>query len=354
MKFDKVPVMDVEKPVSDAISKIVQGEPCVIVTKNNNYHGILSEVDVSDYVNRSKEKLGTICDKAPLLTEMIDLRDAIRMFLNGKYKALPLLTSDGFMVIKRTTLLKSIIEKKMLPQVSVGEVMTTPILNVETIDDVGKVQTLMRKHNVRRVVVTKGGMLEGIVAMRDLLSLHEKQNKRAESFLRNISDGKTGYDKFPVTDFMEKNVKTIPLETPLSKAVEVIASTPGSSVIIVEGRRPIGILSARDVLELASAKKEVLPVHFSGLGVSEALYEDELRSIAEKTFEKVSSMIPVEYMALHYKKQRTEGLKTRYELHVRIRSKTMITVTNADWDVRTVTQGAMKDLLTVVKKHASK
>ena len=83
MKFDKVPVMDVERPVSDAISKIVQGEPCVIVTKNDNYHGILSEVDVSDYVNRSKEKLATICDKAPLLTEMIDLRDAVKLFLNG-------------------------------------------------------------------------------------------------------------------------------------------------------------------------------------------------------------------------------------------------------------------------------
>ncbi len=353
MKFDKVPVMDVNTPVSEAISYIIRGEPCVIVTKNDNYHGIFSELDVRDVIDASKEKLGTVCDTAPLLTEMIDLRDAVKMFLNGKYKALPILTMEGFMVIKRTTLLHLILEKKMLPQVSVGEVMTTPLLTVDEKDNVGHVKTLMRKHNVRRVVITKNDALEGIIAMRDLLILHEKPNKRAESFLMNVK-GKDSVDKFSITDFMERNVKTILPEASLSQAVDLLSKSSGSSVIIVEGKKPIGILSARDVLELAATKKEVLPVHFSGLGTAEAAYEDELRSLAEKTYEKVITMVPVEYMAIHYKKQRTEGLKTRYEVHVRIRSKQMITVTNADWDVRTATQGAMKDLLTVIKKHVSK
>jgi len=353
MKFDKVPVMDVNAPVSEAISQIIRGEPCVIVTKNDNYHGIFSELDVRDVIDASKERLGTVCDTAPLLTEMIDLRDAVKMFLNGKYKALPILTMEGFMVIKRTTLLKLIIEKKMLPEVSVGEVMTTPLLTVDVKDNVGHVKTLMRKNNVRRVVITKGDVLEGIIAMRDLLILHEKPNQRADSFL-TYNKSKEGFDTFPVTDFMEKTVKTILPETSLGQAVNLLSSSPGSSVIVVEGNKPIGILSARDVLELAATKKEVLPVHFSGLGVSEAQHEDELRSLAEKTYEKVSSMVPVEYMAIHYKKQRTDGLKTRYEVHVRIRSKQMITVTNADWDVRTATQGAMKDLITVIKKQVSK
>jgi CBS domain-containing protein len=353
MKFDKVPVMDVNSPVSEAISQIIKGEPCVIVTKNNNYHGIFSELDVRHVIDTSKEKLGTVCDKAPLLTEMIDVRDAVKMFLNGKYKALPLLTSDGFKVIKRSTLLQLVKEKKMLPEVSVGEVMTTPLITVDDRDNVGKVQNLMRQGNVRRVIVTKGGMLEGIIAMRDLLVLHEKPNRRADSFLTNVK-GKEGFDQFPVTDFMQSNVKTILPETSLSQAVDLLSKSTGSSVIIVEGNHPIGILSARDVLELAAMKKEVYPINFSGLGTAEAEYEDELKSLAEKTYEKVIQMVPVEYMAIHYKKQRTEGLKTRYEVHVRIRSNNMITVTNADWDVRTATQGAMKDFLKVVKKHASK
>ena len=73
MKFDKVPVMDVNTPVSEAISKIIKGEPCVIITKNDNYHGIFSELDVGNVVDTSKEKLGTVCDTAPLFfTSMAD------------------------------------------------------------------------------------------------------------------------------------------------------------------------------------------------------------------------------------------------------------------------------------------
>lgn len=353
MKFDKVPVMDVNSPVSEAIAKIIKGEPCVIVTKNNNYQGIFSELDVRHVIDTSKEKLGNVCDTAPLLTEMIDVRDAVKMFLNGKYKALPLLTADGFKVIKRSTLLQLVKEKNMLPEVSVGEVMTTPLITVDDTDNIGKVQNLMRQGNVRRIIITKGAMLEGIIAMRDLLVLHERPNRRGDSFL-SYNKGKKGYHEFPVTDFMQRNVKKLLPETPLSKAVDLLSKSTGSSVVIVEGNHPIGILSARDVLELAAMKKEVYPISFSGLGTAEAEYEDELRSLAEKTYEKVIQMVPVEYMAIHYKKQRTEGLKTRYEVHVRIRSNNMITVTNADWDVRTATQGAMKDFLKIVKKHASK
>lgn len=353
MKFDKVPVMDINSPVSEAIAKIIKGEPCVIVTKNNNYHGIFSELDVGNVVDTSKEKLGNVCDNAPLLTEMIDVRDAVKMFLNGKYKALPLLTSDGFKVIKRSTLLQLVKEKKMLPDVSVGEVMTAPLITVDDKDNVGKVQSLMRQGNVRRIIVTKGGMLEGIIAMRDLLVLHERPNRRGDSSLSYNKD-KKGFYEFPVTNFMQYKVKTLLPEKSLYEAVDLLSKTAGSSVVIVEGKNPIGILSARDVLELAAMKKEVYPINFSGLGTAEAEYEDELRSLAEKTYEKVVQMVPVEYMAVHYKKQRTEGLKTRYEVHVRIRSNNMITVTNADWDVRTATQGAMKDFLKVVKKHASK
>ncbi|MEM1599151.1 MAG: CBS domain-containing protein [Pyrobaculum sp.] len=52
----------------------------------------------------------------------------------------------------------------------VKEIMTSPVITVEGEEPVWRVAEIMRQHNIRHVVVTKGGRLYGVISIRDLVS----------------------------------------------------------------------------------------------------------------------------------------------------------------------------------------
>jgi len=60
----------------------------------------------------------------------------------------------------------------------VSAIMSTPVITVEGEEPVWKVAEVMRQHNIRHVVVTRGGRLYGVISIRDLVA--------EESVLRNL------------------------------------------------------------------------------------------------------------------------------------------------------------------------
>lgn len=52
----------------------------------------------------------------------------------------------------------------------VKEIMSTPVITVEGDEPIWNVAKVMREHNIRHVVVTKGGRLFGVISIRDLIS----------------------------------------------------------------------------------------------------------------------------------------------------------------------------------------
>jgi Predicted signal-transduction protein containing cAMP-binding and CBS domains len=60
----------------------------------------------------------------------------------------------------------------------VKEIMTSPVITVEGDEPIWNVAKTMRQHNIRHVVVTRGGKLFGVISIRDLVS--------EESMLKNL------------------------------------------------------------------------------------------------------------------------------------------------------------------------
>ncbi len=346
MEFDEVAVMDIEEPVSKAISRIVRGDPCVVVTKGGEYYGIFTELDVTEVVDPSKEKLGSVCERAPLLEEGIDVREAIDKFLSGKFKALPIKTREGIKVVDRKKFLKYVKDAGLIPKLMAGEVMTSPALTVESKDTIGRAREVMRRNNVRRVIVTEEGRIAGILAMRDILPVYENPKDR----LPFQKDKSSIYDQ-PVRDYMTENVVKVKPDASLHEVVETMMKAPGASLVVAEGDRPVGMVSIRDIFELTVAQKEMSDIHLSGLDRAEDEYKEEILTTIKNTWDKVKKMLDhAEYIAVHYKRMRDKGLRSRYDVHVRVKSDKVITVSASDWDVRSATQQAMKELLKVVKK----
>ncbi len=350
MEFDEVAVMDVNEPVSKAISHIVRGDPCVVVTKNGEYYGIFTELDVTEVVDPSKEKLMSVVEKAPLLEEGIDVRDAINLFLSGKFKALPIKTRDGLKVVDRKKFLIYVKEAGLVPSVNAGEVMTVPPLTVESTDTIGRARELMRRNNVRRVIVTEDGKLAGVLAMKDILPVYEKPKDRLP-----FQKDKHGIYEQPVRDYMTEGAVAVSPTASLHEVIDTMMKAPGASIVVADGDRPVGMVSIRDIFELTIAHKEATDIHLSGLDTSDEEYRDEILDTIKNNWDKVKRMLDhAEYIAVHYKKMRDKGLRSRYDVHARVKGDRVITVSASDWDIRSATQMAMKELVRVVKKLVDK
>ncbi|MFP3265940.1 MAG: CBS domain-containing protein [Thermoproteus sp.] len=70
--------------------------------------------------------------------------------------------------------------------------MTSPVITVEASEPLWKVAEVMRTHNIRHVVVTKGGKLYGVISIRDLIG--------EESTLRSLIEYGEAEERGPAAD----------------------------------------------------------------------------------------------------------------------------------------------------------
>ena len=81
-------------------------------------------------------------------------------------------SSDPVGILTERDILKSIAYKRIRPEITkIEEVMSTPILSVETDTTLGDAAQLMIKKNIRRLLVKEGNKYVGIITQRDLQKL---------------------------------------------------------------------------------------------------------------------------------------------------------------------------------------
>lgn len=77
-------------------------------------------------------------------------------------------------VTERDVLRKIIAEQKMFGQISISEIMTAPVVTIEEERDIYDAVDLMARKHIRRLVVTNGGKMTGIVTESDFVRVLRK------------------------------------------------------------------------------------------------------------------------------------------------------------------------------------
>ncbi len=82
-------------------------------------------------------------------------------------------------VLSNTDIINRVMAKKIMPDsISVGEVMTKNHINIQSDATTSEAMQLMRKNNIKRVLVIDKGILQGVISSNDLLDKmiqHKKQ-----------------------------------------------------------------------------------------------------------------------------------------------------------------------------------
>ncbi|MCG6921176.1 MAG: CBS domain-containing protein [Acidobacteria bacterium] len=127
-----------------------------------------------------------------------------------------------------------------MPQVS--DYMTSDPMTLSPEDNLMQALETMRLRGVRRLPVTVGGTLVGLVTEGDL--------KRAEPSM--LTESEEGFNRVmegtPISRIMIQNPVTVTAETPLVDAAETLYNTKYGALPVVSGDRVVGILTDNDLV----------------------------------------------------------------------------------------------------------
>lgn len=292
MRMLKANTIDGEEPLSKALNMFLTSGTVAIVTEKGKYYGIIDDRNIRQSVkDTSKTKAINAAVRAPSLAEGSSIDDAIRAFMAGHFKALPVVRSGRIMgVIARADVMNEMIAQKVLPRTRVSAIMDSPIYTIDLEERLGVARTLMKKLNVHRLAVTSGSRIVGVVSTFDISSSLLKPSGRDRFML--ISEI-TNVDMKPVHDFMREKFVLANAGDPLEDAVRKMAKENVSDIVVMENNNAVGILTAKDVMKFVIGMISEGPVvYISGLGDEEMhLYGDIKESLKgalkkfDKTFE---------------------------------------------------------------------
>jgi acetoin utilization protein AcuB len=127
-----------------------------------------------------------------------------------------------------------------LTALQVSDYMTPNPLTVEPEESLLRALEVMRLRGVRRLPVTVGGILVGLLTDGDL--------KRAEPSM--LTDSEEDFNRVmeqtPISRIMIQNPATTTADTPLVEAAEVVLNTKFGALPVVAGGHLVGIITVND------------------------------------------------------------------------------------------------------------
>jgi acetoin utilization protein AcuB len=129
-----------------------------------------------------------------------------------------------------------------LTGLQVSDYMTPNPLTVEPEESLMRALEVMRLRGIRRLPVTVGGILVGLLTDGDL--------KRAEPSM--LTDSEEDFNRVmeqtPISRIMIQNPATTTADTPLVEAAEVVLNTKYGALPVVTGGHLVGIITVNDFI----------------------------------------------------------------------------------------------------------
>jgi len=339
-------ILDSSDPVSKAISEITRTGLAVVVVKDRKYCGLISDRDIRrSGTDLSKEKCGSIAVKAPVLSSNSSLLDITNAFFAGRWKSLPVI--DGTKItgmVSRSDLLEVLLEEKLLSKKRVDEVMSHPVVSIASDASISQAKEIMRKTNVRRLIVSDDGNFKGILSTFDIADEMYRGGAQGKDSL--IGD-KVKLDKTSVESYMRPEVETISPDAPLAEAAKKMVENDISALVVLEGKKTIGIITARDLFETAITAEDESPVYISGLEPSDKDLYPEIFEYCKDTINKLAKGFDVQSLSVHVKKHG----ERKYSLRARLQgARNLVTVSSVGWSMAAALKAMRDELKKVVAK----
>lgn len=260
--------------ISKAINLMIENRFHQLPVVEKEYEGMVflkSLIKVRG--NPIKTKLESYITNTPYLTPKSTIENAIKLLFETGLRALPVLENGKIIGIVSETDILSNLDKKEFENKKAFEIMNKVIF-LEENKSLKSVIRTMEKRNISSVpLVDWKEELSGCINIFTVAKFLTKQKERIES-LRSAKES-VNFLNNPAKNFAFQP-KTVKKEESIENVIKLLKEC--EEVIVVEGKRPIGIIKPRDIIE-SLIKKEEIPIIVSGIERKEEIV---------KIFERVS------------------------------------------------------------------
>ncbi|MDE1851195.1 MAG: CBS domain-containing protein [Candidatus Micrarchaeota archaeon] len=312
----KAQFFDYKIPISEAFESIKR-DGAVVVMKDKGYYGI---VDDRAIARNSMLKLpygyalGKVARPLRYMDSSYDIEKAATLFYKSATKVLPFAEKGRVTgIVHRMDVLKALLSLHSLSQFKVSEGMSAPVETIEADATVTQANAAMRRKKVSRLIVMDNGKVYGILTSRGMMLYGMVGRERQEKSRKSLNP-----DVINVREVCDRNVNSIEYDEGIEGAMRGMISKSVSAFLVTRGGKPVGIITARDVLELfvRNAQERKSRIVISGLDDYTKEYEDELYTYFGELAERIDKFhaIRVGFIAANVKR-----LKGRlYEVRIRI------------------------------------
>ncbi|MBI4177005.1 MAG: CBS domain-containing protein [Candidatus Aenigmarchaeota archaeon] len=344
-------VIDFNATMGDAANLIQRtGVHELMVVRNGETVGMLSCRSLIERSVKPEQKVsGSIFVPASLSPDDT-LESAVETLLTCGSRDLPV-TEGGRLVgvVSEIDVIKTVANNR-----TANDVMRPIKYYLKLGDFAADARSKIIRHNINRLpVLDAGGRLQGIVSTIDLIgALFPQKSQR----VGERSGEKTG--DVIVDNLMEKKIFTVARDEKISKVTALIKNNRVSSIIVVGGGVPVGIITPKCLLGLMPQQKEVSTnVAISGLSGHNTDNKAAVERLVRKSvarMERLTNPISIALDFKEHRKQENRG-KTNYEIKARAKtSDGNFFATSSGWKLQAVVNDVLDSLEREIKKSEGK
>jgi len=303
MEIKRTLILDSSDFISKALPQLDE-MPAVIVTKNGRYYGIIDHASVSQGI---RDPQNTKCEcavsKPPVLLQSAGVLERIDAFMAGHFRALPVIDANDnpLGITTRVGLLKDMMDDGLIPPMAVSDLMSSPAFVIGEKETLATAKRMIRENAARRLVVMRDHNIIGVISAYDIGAWAAKQNLAVGRKNIKSSEG-VKIDDMEIAGFVRPQITRIPEGSGLHEAVERMIDKQVSDVVVVAGKKPVGVMSALDIFKkIQELAEESLPIQISGLGEDSMYLYKHIKDKIGHPLEKFGKTFNIRNCSVHVK-----------------------------------------------------
>ena len=329
----------------------------VPVISNGNLLGMLYVKNVAkkNILDPNKIKVSTVMDvMSPSVSSNADVKESAELLIKSGLRALPVVDSGKIIgIFSVHDIIETAKDDRRFKQNLVENLMSVPEI-VEVDDSIEKARTLMKEKNISHVPVINDGSLVGLITEFDVvksLKPHERIGWHSMSADMEKVSG------ISVSTIMNHDPITVSRDVTAAEAAKLLCKNKISSLVVTEGRVPVGILTLKDLLEfyVSDISKKGIYYQVTGLSNEDDFSVNTMHRMIGDTLRKLSKIYDLQYFYVHMKRHE-EGKKSRTKYTIRTRLMTGAGMFQSHawaWSLMEATDEALSNLEKIIIKHKS-
>lgn len=257
--------IDITATISELLGDLERTrEKAAVIFEGKKYRGITTKrLLLKTKFNPAKWKVGKILDHPPTLTGKEPIEEVARLLYTADAHLLPVIEKDRVIGVVKSIALINQLRKMPLSKTKLKDIMTSDPTVVHENDRIGKVMEIMFENKVSRIpVVDDKGNLLNLISFTDIIgSYHLRLQGSSEyGYANPVShsavEGKSfEAERVDMHAFLAKNLTTpVMIEATendtVKSAINQMNKFEITSLVIVKDKKPIGIVTFRDMLKL--------------------------------------------------------------------------------------------------------